>query len=905
MRFQNGDFKSTLSIKFFRSIFIKEWFLLLAISAVSSAVLSGRQFLFSALYHDQAKLFDVFRNNLHALNYFGEFMWRLPFADDGGVNVYILGMLGHTTFSPISILLSLVAYFMGVIGIHIQNYYPIYILYIGFIVPLMFSSSVFLLVRVLVRDHLARVFAAILIPFSPPIINNLTDIGLENAGYGVFFIAALLNYLQKPAMGRFRLLALATLTLALSVNHLSLYLNAILLPCVVIYLLVTTRLPTLRAAFTAVPWTHWAALSVASLICVAPILIALTYSADIVRNNIGARLYPYLELKPGDAAQFLLSSVPGLASLWINGVYRFIPVMAVTGEMLPLSHIYLGAFVLAAAFLGTICLIARGRIGLVIMLVGATVIIPVVGHSLIFTLLLIWETPLRAVSHYSDTLYRWGGSTLILVLSVIGFARMMRRRTMIKLGTVLFLVMAAIAVGVLLFVGVPTSMYALLAAHTAVGVLLLLTLLGAGTAKPAHRRRAGYLLVLLVGVDVSTSSFWYVREYIWPRLISFSEVSIDSIGIQDSRASYSVNLVRSKSAEFSQAKPICAAPPAFAWNLAVAAEQTRILTAWTLDRPAGQENPPVGMKFDWISDWRISDAGLGHKKRDYDLAVVSQSANPNRLAVLTHVIRPSDGGLFFGQVSPVQRPVDGVLLVIRSNMFYWHKVKRGAIGDMFGATELPANGRGDDLRLGVELNNGNAAVYVNCQQKPISQLPLPLNTPISVGLYVYDTAGSSFKALRVIEGDMAALRISEALPLLPQPNGPVAAEFSGKLVGLRQQDRVRPIAAQITKLQSTSYNTSSIRLDLAEPGVVRLKGYNHPFWRSMLNGEPVVSARDIYGDMLIAAPAGSSLLELRFSPPWLGGAILFAVATYLIGWAYCLLAGLRRKRNEPTVLEVR
>jgi hypothetical protein len=104
-----------------------------------------------------------------------------------------------------------------------------------------------------------------------------------------------------------------------------------------------------------------------------------------------------------------------------------------------------------------------------------------------------------------------------------------------------------------------------------------------------------------------------------------------------------------------------------------------------------------------------------------------------------------------------------------------------------------------------------------------------------------------------------------------------------------------PDAAPVTV---THYGSGemTLQVDSAGPALLVLSEVWYPGWRATVNGQAVEVQQVNSGLRAVSAPAGASMVGLRFAPkPWLWGIGLFVVG--LIGVVVLLVVGFRRNRS--------
>lgn len=531
---------------------------LLAINIFSSLVLSGYFLANGSLYWDNQMIYSVFRDNLQSLNYFGEIQWWHPNVQEGFPSYY-LTILGDTFTTPLFILTGFTFWALGLLGVHFPTYHPIFVVYSGFLVPLLFSLGFLFLARQIFTDNRTILFMLLMASFSPGVIFNVSDRGFEHTAYGLFFIAAYLQFLKRPGRRAFYAMCLTGFFLAASLSHLFLYWNILFIPIFIIiynYFGSGSFFSKTREAFRSIPRRHLFVAFIFLLVCVSTAVITFSHGGDILRARTNTRIYTYDMLASGNPLEFLSISVPGIGFEWYghHPERTFMPYIRL-GNM-HLGYTYMGLLSLPLAFVGLLGgrRLWRKRLFFLIAVVATVIILS--GYSPLFSAILIWPTPLRAVSHYSDAVFRQGGFVLLMLAAGLGFELVSRNNAWWR--KALCVLFAVSTVFSLLFFAAVLAMNALflmkkhafspsLFVFPAVnmGLMLMLfflyivVLFWLLRAKSGSRKaRVLFYLMALVLIDVSTNAFFHVRNTVWDNSRSFAEHSISSIGLGEDERSY-------------------------------------------------------------------------------------------------------------------------------------------------------------------------------------------------------------------------------------------------------------------------------------------------------------------------------------------------------------------------------
>ncbi len=506
----------------------------LAITLFSSFALSGHLLGTRSLYADNLSVYSVFRDNLHAANYYGEVLLWHPYAAGGlGFPLYYFSILGLNYDSPLFATIRDAVWTMGRMGIFIRDYTPFYIFYFSFLIPLLFQFSVLAVARQILKSTRAILWVVSLTAFSPVVVFNLSDVSLLELGaYAFFFCAAFLAFVRNPRKHRFALLVLSALALAMALNHPSLFWNAIFVPLFVgVCVLVPDRFVSwrqCRSAVATVPLRAWVLSLLALAAALTPAVTSYMQGSDILRTKSGTQYYDLDFLKAGNPIELFAGGSAGIDFNWYDrqkdphNVWH--PEAMRTGE--GSAYIYTGLITLPLALLGLVAGRRSWRQRFLVMLGALGLVAVMSAWSPLFKLILYALPPLRAVDHYSDMLVRGGGCILMMMASGVGVERLLsdRKRTwwwtfagLSFCCSIFSLSLSCVVAGVDKSFASP--MFGLGIALTVTGILVWVST-ALEKSRRALRFAFGFLLALGI-VDVSTVSFWHVRNVIWTKASAF------------------------------------------------------------------------------------------------------------------------------------------------------------------------------------------------------------------------------------------------------------------------------------------------------------------------------------------------------------------------------------------------
>lgn len=395
--------------------------LTLLLQVLAFLVLAGPLLATNALVNDRLADYYFFRDTLHSLHAFGEFPWWNP-SYQAGFPFFFVEILFFPGRDPLFGAMAAFVWVLGRLSIPFQSYQLIYVVYIGFLVPLLLSLSVLALARQVLRHPLAQYLAITLAAFSPGVVFSLTDLGSDATAYGFLFAAAWLQFLRSPGPGAFRLFGLATLSLALSATYFSLIWTLLFVAAWIVMTICGRGGTRAMDALRHVPISRWVLLAAGVVVCALPSVLAFQHNANIEASTTpGGLQYGYERLRPGNPLEVLAVSSPGIGFEWTNyddPAATFAPV-AVSRSAGFVSYGYMGMLTLSLIVVG---LVAGRRWSqpLYWMIVIASTVVMLSAFSPLFSLILAWPSPLQGVNHYSDMLLRAGLFGVLILAAGLG-----------------------------------------------------------------------------------------------------------------------------------------------------------------------------------------------------------------------------------------------------------------------------------------------------------------------------------------------------------------------------------------------------------------------------------------------------------------------------------------------------
>lgn len=415
--------------------YIWDYIFILLVISISGWMTSYDSLVYGRLYWDNAKFFSIFRDNLQALNYFGEIAWWFPHESVGWPAYYysILGDLNAA--SPIFVLIGFLCWLLGRVGFCISEYFTLYVYYTSYFVPLALTVGAYVLSRQIFSSRIVHFFIIILSAFSPGVVLNLSDVGLsEVAAYSMFFFAAYINFFKKPNLRSYYLLLVASMIICLTINFPFTLWNAIAIPLFVVLVSCVNlkHLKKVAGELKIVAWWHYALGAGLITIALIPCFSAFLQGGDLVRSSIGDSIYALENIKPGNPIEFFTTSIPGFGFEWRFMNYKWCWMYLPFGNY-HLSINYLGILSLPLMLLGLIYGSRIIRIPLLLMIMIASAVVVLGSASPVLSLLLSIDSPLRSNNHFSDLFFRSGGFLLIIFSAALGLNTLMKCNMKIRI----------------------------------------------------------------------------------------------------------------------------------------------------------------------------------------------------------------------------------------------------------------------------------------------------------------------------------------------------------------------------------------------------------------------------------------------------------------------------------------
>jgi len=388
--------------------------IVILLSFFSAASLAGVFMNQKALIGDRLCIYSYFYDMLHSLNVFGEISWWNPTVQNGFPQYYT-SMLGLGYLNPLFVLIAIIVWIAGKIGIHITSFIRWDVFYFGVMEPTLFLFSVWFFARQIFKNKITVLYVLILSAFSVGIVTNLSEIDFSNTAFGLLFAACLLKYLDKSNEKNYLLLLLSFLVIAITASYYLLFWNILFIPAFLLFVYWHNR-EKFNEIF------HKKKRIILGLvlvfICFVPNLLIYLHGKDITRKPAHEKVAEYFRLQPGNPIMFLTASVPSISydnntitpydhnNKRIESELTYFDYIGIIGIPLILT-----GFVFSKSVWKNFFLLMTPLCALVVMLAG---------YSPLFSTLLFFNTPVRANSHWGDLSFFFGYFLLLIFSAGIG-----------------------------------------------------------------------------------------------------------------------------------------------------------------------------------------------------------------------------------------------------------------------------------------------------------------------------------------------------------------------------------------------------------------------------------------------------------------------------------------------------
>ncbi len=380
-----------------------------------------------SLVGDAFSYYPFFQEHLFSLNRYGEIAWWFPHVQNGWATDFT-GILSFPGLSPLFVFLSFIIWIFGKLGILIEQYFYIYILYYSFILPGILIYSVYLVSKELFKSPFVRVYIMVLVSFCPAIILQLTEmVKIESLIFLIFSIYTIIKLFQSQNRIRYCFFVLSIYSFVLSTSLGSTF---FILPFIAITIVSTflfipsfkNKLILIIKNFGILNFT----LSVIGFIfCFLPIYFQILNIHDFSFKTLGVSesgspnglKYDLSKMVPGNPLEFLFSSTPGIGFEWMGYRNIYHPYCI---ERSSVAYIYCGFITIPLFIYGYVYSKRILKHQILFTLISLGSIFLLCNHSPIMAMLYSFESPLLSFNHINDGLFRAGGFLVIIFGSALG-----------------------------------------------------------------------------------------------------------------------------------------------------------------------------------------------------------------------------------------------------------------------------------------------------------------------------------------------------------------------------------------------------------------------------------------------------------------------------------------------------
>lgn len=482
-----------------------------------------------SLYHDHYTIYSFFRNSFLSVLHFGEIRWWDPTVQYGFPSYYF-SFLGLYAATPLFWLAEGCMFALHLLGIRDISIHTVVIVYISFLIPLLFNLSFLSLTRQIFKSNTTIALTVMMAAFSPGLLFSVSDVTFEFTAYGMFVAAAMLALVRSTTRTNYLLLNLALCILLLSFNHPALYWNPLFLTVFGVSLLLfpERKIRDVFSEFRNFPlWQHLF-FGVSILLCLLPTTLCYLAGTEIFRSTIGKRLFDPLEIYGGNPLEFIMAGIPSV------GIARTAELLSGFPVLIPANNYveygYLGILSIPLLLLGLMYGQKTWRCRLYLLLSFFAVAILLGGNSAFLSILYLVDSPFRAVRHFGDTTLRNGLFALMILAAGLGFEALLSVRSKrirnVFLGTGVFWLFAICSIAsAMLFL----SHYAKVSIDvTSIGYMIILCVFYLPVLfllhqKPGVTKSLRILVCLIVFLDLSCSTYLFVRHQILPQAVRLED----------------------------------------------------------------------------------------------------------------------------------------------------------------------------------------------------------------------------------------------------------------------------------------------------------------------------------------------------------------------------------------------
>ena len=486
-----------------------------------------------SLVGDAFSYYPYFQEHLFSLNRYGEIAWWFPHVQNGWATDFT-GILSFPGFSPLFVVLSFIIWIFGKLGILIEQYFFIYILYYSFILPGILIYAVSLVSKELFKSFFIRVYIIVLVSFCPAIILQLTEmVKIESLIFLIFLIYTIIKLFQSQNRIRYYYFVLSIYSFVLST---SLGSTLFIFPFIVIMIVSTFLfIPYLKDKLILIikksGFLYFILFIIGFTFCFLPIYFQILNIHDfsfktLDISDIGSPnglKYDISKMVPGNPLEFLFSSTPGIGFEWMGYRNIYQPFCI---ERSSIAYIYCGFITIPFFIYGYIYSkrILKHQILFILILLGSILLL--CNHSPIMAILYSFESPLLSFNHINDGLFRAGGFLIIIFGSALGLEAWLKSKNnkLIFIRIIIFwIIISLFTFLVVLFFSPSFISYAvrmflsskIISLYIFLSLIFILILKSWGENNERENIIFKFIFIMIVFIDVSSQAFIHISKLLY------------------------------------------------------------------------------------------------------------------------------------------------------------------------------------------------------------------------------------------------------------------------------------------------------------------------------------------------------------------------------------------------------
>jgi hypothetical protein len=485
----------------------KDLVYLFFIITFSAWTLSSSFLISHSAYWDNPKFFSIFRDHLHSLNKFGEIAWWFP-QNQIGWPAYYYSILGDTNIgSPLFVVLGLICFALGQIGITIDSYFELYTAYYSILTPALFLIATYYCSTCFYKSKATTIYALTIAAFSPAVMFNLSDLGfLEPLIWFLFFFGSFIRFIRIPEKKSFLKLILSIQVIALTFNYTSLFWNILFIPIIILLFIFYPKqnIKKIFRKIKPISLISWVIALFAIFLCLIPNLNILSQAGNLVRSRMGEKYYGLFDLLSGNPLEAFTVSLPYFGFEWLENVWRL------KYASKHISYIYMGILCLPLtiyALINSKTIIFRRFL---ICFILAFLIFNLSSMSPFFSAILALPSPLKGNNHFGDAFFRAGGFLIILLCATQGFdilQKNLNSESFKKIFSICFLINVILY---LTHLNLEVLSKLVFGIYFTAGIMVLIVILRCKS-KLNYTHAINFLLFLNL-IDVSSIAYSYIRS---------------------------------------------------------------------------------------------------------------------------------------------------------------------------------------------------------------------------------------------------------------------------------------------------------------------------------------------------------------------------------------------------------